>query len=132
GRVDDARVPPILVGGWRQMSPKLRATAAEALLSRPAWVNAFLDAVEKGSIARADLDPSRLTLLQSYPDAAVKARAGRLFATAQSRRQDVVAAYQDALRLKGDRGRGREVFKANCSTCTRLDERGTQSVGVFT
>ena len=125
-RFDDPRVPAILLRGWPQMSPKLRTTAAEALFSRPAWVNAFLDAVEKGTIARADLDPARLDLLKSYPDAAVKARAGRLFAAPQARRQDVVAAYQQALRLKGDPRRGKEVFKANCSTCHRLEGLGQQ------
>ncbi len=69
---DDPRVPAILLRGWPRMSPKLRATAAEALFSRPAWLNAFLDAVERGTIARADLDPARIALLKSYPDAAVK------------------------------------------------------------
>ena len=73
-----------------------------------------------------DLDPARLTLLQSYPDPSVKARAGRLFSAPQARRQDVVAAYQKALQLKGDPARGKEVFKANCSTCHRLDGFGQQ------
>ena len=67
----------ILLRGWPGMSPKLRATAAEALFSRPAWIGAFLDAVEKGTIGRADVDPARLELLKSYPDAAVRARAAR-------------------------------------------------------
>ena len=97
------RVAAILLRGWPQMSPKLRATAAEALFSRPAWVGAFLDAVEKGTVGRADVDPARLELLKSYPDAAVRTRAARIFAAAQARRQDVVAAYQKALPLKGDR-----------------------------
>jgi putative membrane-bound dehydrogenase-like protein len=125
-RFDDARVPAILIGAWRQMSPKLRATAAEALFSRPAWVNVFLDAVEKGTIVRADLDPARLGLLKSYPDSAVKSRADRLFSSAQARRQDVVAGYQEALRMKGDPRRGKEVFKAQCSTCHRLEGVGQQ------
>jgi putative membrane-bound dehydrogenase-like protein len=125
-RFNDARVPAIFLRGWAQMSPKLRATAAEALFSRPAWLNAFLDAVEKGTIARADVDAARLELLKSYPDAAVRARAGRLFAAPLARRQDVVAAYQAALRLKGDPRRGKEVFKANCSTCHRLEGVGHQ------
>jgi putative membrane-bound dehydrogenase-like protein len=125
-RFDGARVPAILLRGWPGMSPKLRATAAEALFSRPAWVNAFLDAIASGTIARADLDPARLALLKSYPDAAVRDRAGRLLTAAQARRQDVVAAYQQALRLKGDPGRGKEVFKAQCSTCHRLEGVGQQ------
>src|SRR5262249_1723601 len=44
-RFDDAGVPAILLGAWRELSPKLRATAAEALFTRPAWLAAFLDAV---------------------------------------------------------------------------------------
>jgi putative membrane-bound dehydrogenase-like protein len=125
-RFDDPRVAAVLLRGWPGMSPKLRATAAEVLFSRPAWVNVFLDAVEKGSVARADLDPARLALLQSYPDPAVKARAGRLFSAPQARRQDVVTAYQKALQLKGDPGRGKDIFKTNCSTCHRLEGVGQQ------
>src|SRR5204863_6935979 len=106
--------------------PKLRATAAEALFTRPTWVGAFLDAVEKGTIGRADVEPARLELLKSYPDAAVRARAARLFAAAQARRQDVVASYQKALQLKGDPRRGKEIFTAQCSTCHRLEGIGQQ------
>ncbi len=125
-RFDDPRVPSRLLGAWPQMSPRLRATATEALSSRPAWLNALLDAVEKGTIARADLDPARLELIRSYPDAAVRTRAARLFAAPHARRQDVVAAYQGALRLKGDPERGKDVFKARCSTCHRLEGVGQQ------
>jgi putative heme-binding domain-containing protein len=125
-RFDGPRVPAALLRAWPGMSPKLRATAAEALFSRPAWVNAFLDAIETGAIARAELDPARLDLIRSYPDAAIRARAGRVLSAPQARRQDVVAAYQKALRLKGDPARGKDVFKANCSTCHRLDGVGQQ------
>ena len=125
-RFDDVRVPAILIRGWHEMTPKLRATAAEALFTRPAWVGAFLDAVEKGTIGRADVEPARLELLKSYPDAAVRARVARVFAASQTRRQDVVAAYQKALQLKGDAARGKDVFKAQCSSCHRLEGVGQQ------
>jgi putative membrane-bound dehydrogenase-like protein len=125
-RFDDARIPPILLRTWRDLSPKLRATAAEALFSRPAWVGAFLDAVENGTVSRADVEPARLELLKSYPDAAVRARAGRLFSAVPARRQDVVTAYQKALGLKGNAARGKEVFKSQCSTCHRLEGVGQQ------
>ena len=84
------------------MSPKLRATATEALSSRPAWLDAPCSTrSRRAPIARADLDPARLELLKSYPDAAVRARAGRLFAAPQTRRQDVVAAYQECPPVEG-------------------------------
>jgi putative membrane-bound dehydrogenase-like protein len=125
-RFDDAAVPEILIRGWREMTPRLHATAAEALFSRASWVGAFLDAVEKGTIGRADVEPARLELLRSYPDAAIRARAARVFAASQTRRQDVIAAYQKALQLKGDPGRGKEIFKAQCSSCHRLEGVGQQ------
>ena len=108
------------------MSPKLRATAAEALFARPVWAEAFLDAIEKGTVGRADVDPARLELLKKYPAAAVRARAVRIFTATQPRRQDVVETYQKSLRLKGDRERGKAVFKEQCSSCHQLEGVGRQ------
>jgi putative heme-binding domain-containing protein len=125
-RFPDVGAALILLHGWAEMSPKLRATAAEALFARPAWVEAFLDAVEKGTVGRADVEPARLELLKQYPSASVRARAARVFAAGQTRRQDVVAAYQKALQLKGDRARGKAVFKDHCSSCHRLERVGQQ------
>src|SRR5262249_51682668 len=67
-RFDTPAVAAALLRAWPGMSPKLRATAAEALFARPAWINAFLDAVEKGTVGRGDVEPARLDLLKKYPD----------------------------------------------------------------
>jgi putative heme-binding domain-containing protein len=107
----------------------VRATAAETLFARPAWVNAFLGAVERGKVGTADVDPNRVKLLQQHPDPSIRKRAGQLFARSKfARRQDVVAAYQKALELKGDAARGKAVFKKVCSVCHRLEGVGN-SVG---
>jgi putative membrane-bound dehydrogenase-like protein len=123
---DDARVPGILLREWPGMSPITRATAAEAIFARPAWIGAFLDAVEKGAVGRADVEPGRLSLLKTYPDQAVRERASRIFVAGLPRRQDVVAAYQNALVQKGDRDRGKAVFQKQCSSCHRLENVGQQ------
>src|SRR5262249_14470848 len=125
-RFDDERAASILLRAWTAMSPKVRATAAEALFARPAWADAFLAEVEKGTIGRGDVDAARAELLKKYPDAHVRARAERVFGIATARRQDVVAAYQKALHLKGDRERGKAIFKERCSTCHRLEGVGRQ------
>jgi putative membrane-bound dehydrogenase-like protein len=125
-RFENPEAAALLLRAWPGMSPKLRATAAEALFARPAWINAFLDAVEKGTVGRADVDSARLDLLKKYPVAAVRDRAAQLFASSLIRRQDVVAAYQKALQIKGDRTRGKGVFKAQCSSCHRLEGVGQQ------
>jgi putative heme-binding domain-containing protein len=120
-------VPVLLVDAWPGLSPALRTSAVETLLSRPAWVVTFLDAVEQGKIGRGDVSPARIQVLQTHADRQLRALAAKLFATAQlGRRQDVVATYQKALSLKGDAARGKEVFRNECSACHQLEGVGTQ------
>lgn len=128
-RYDEADVPKLILAGWSAMSPQIRATAAEALLARPAWVHTFLDAVEKGTVRPTDLDPARVQLLQKSPDEKIRARAVKLFVgVGPSKRQDVISKYQKALELSGDAVRGKAMFKEVCSSCHRLEGVG-QAVG---
>jgi putative heme-binding domain-containing protein len=110
------------------MTPRLRAAATEVLFSRPTGVAAFLDAVEKETVSRADVEPARLELLRHYPDEAVRRRAARVLTVGMARREDVVAEYRKALDLKGDRNRGKAVFEARCGSCHLVDGVG-QNVG---
>lgn len=111
------------------LDPRVRATAAETLFARPAWILAFLDAVETGKVARGDVDPARVGLLQSSADEKVRVRAKKLFAGAGlSKRDEVVKAYRKALEQPGDPVRGKLVFKDQCSACHLLEGVGT-SVG---
>src|SRR5205823_6614862 len=126
-RFDQPAVPVLLLDAWPSLSPQLRAAAVEALLSRPAWAAAFLAAVEQGKINRGDVDPARMQVLQANAAPQLRARAAALFAaTKPARRPDVVAAYQPALRLKGDKARGKTVFQKVCSACHQLEGVGTQ------
>jgi len=125
-RFDQADVPALVLEAWPGLTPPLRAGAVEALFSRPAWIAAFLDAVERGRVGRGDVSPARIQLLQTHADARLRARAARLFATTKlARRQDVVAAYHKALQLKGDPARGKAIFKKECSACHQLEGVGT-------
>jgi putative membrane-bound dehydrogenase-like protein len=128
GRFDHAEVPNLILRAWPSFSPRVRATATEVLLSRSGWVDAFFDAVAGGKVKPADLDPARVQLLQSSPDARVSKRARELFGKPQRGRAEVVAAYRQALLLKGDHERGKVVFRKNCSTCHRLEGEG-QALG---
>jgi putative membrane-bound dehydrogenase-like protein len=126
-RFDEPAVPGLLLEAWPSLSPQLRASAVEAFFSRPAWIAALLDAVDQGKINRGDVDPARIQLLQKHADVKVRDRAAKLFAaTKLARRQDVLAAYQKALQLQGDKVRGKGVFKNVCSACHQLEGVGTQ------
>lgn len=128
-RFDSPEVPPLVIAAWPSQTPQLRATAVETLLTRPAWIVAFLSAVEGQAIARADLDPARVALLQKHSDNAIRIRATKLFAGATlARRQEVVDAYQKALDMKGDVERGRVHFRKTCAACHKLEGFG-ESIG---
>jgi putative membrane-bound dehydrogenase-like protein len=125
-RFDQAAVPGLVLEAWQGLTPPLRASAVEALFSRPVWIGAFLDAVEQGKVGRGEVGPARIQLLQAHADPRLKARADRLFgATKLARRQDVFDAYRKALQLKGDPARGKAIFKRECSACHQLEGVGT-------
>jgi putative membrane-bound dehydrogenase-like protein len=126
---EESEVPAIILKAWASLSPGLRATATETLLSRPKWINSFFAAIEEGTIKPADISPARVQLLRASPDSRVRELSAKHFATAQlSKRQDVLAAYQKALDLKGDTAKGKVLFKNMCSSCHRLEGVG-ESVG---
>jgi len=128
-RFDSNEVPALVLAEWPGMSPKLRATAIETLLARPAWVMIFLDAVEKKTVLPTDLEPVRVQLLLKSPDEKVRTRVAKLFAgTGPSKRQDVIAKYQKALDLKGDAVKGKMAFKNACASCHKLEGVG-ESIG---
>jgi putative heme-binding domain-containing protein len=129
GRFDNSEVASLILAAWPAQTPQLRATSIETLFSRPNWISAFLDAVETGSVSRADVDPARIAVLQQFPDDKIRARVVKLFAGAtRAGRQDVVDAYQRALELPGDVDRGRGHFRKTCSACHKLEGVG-ESIG---
>ncbi|HEX3149841.1 MAG TPA: PVC-type heme-binding CxxCH protein, partial [Gemmataceae bacterium] len=123
GRFGDERVPTIILEAWAAMTPKVRATATEVMLSRNNWVPAFLDAVEARKVARADVDPARVALLKKSPARNIGPRAAKLFA-APADRQKVFDEYRKALDIKGDAAKGKLVFKNNCAACHKLEGVG--------
>ena len=119
-------VPTILLGAWPQLIPTLRARAVETLLSRPAWITVFLDAVEAGDVGRGDVDPARVQLLAEHPDKKICLRAAELFTNNKpAGRQEAFEAYRKALQLKGHAAMGKQLFKEHCSICHVLEGIGT-------
>ena len=109
------------------MSPRIRQAAGDVLFSRPQWATAVLDAIDGGKLALADLDPTRLKLLQSSTQGDLRARVERLTTTlAASPRAEVLANYQSALKLTGQAARGRTWFQKICASCHRLEGVGSE------
>jgi putative heme-binding domain-containing protein len=125
GKFGDDAAPAMILEAWPAMTPKVRATATEVLLSRNNWVSAFLDAVEARKVARADVDPARIALLKKSPARNIGIRASKLFASPPDR-QSVFEQYRKALDMKGDPAKGKIVFKNNCASCHKLEGVGEE------
>ena len=82
--------------------------------------------MEAKKIARGDVDPARVELLKKSPARVVGVRTAKLFGTAASNRQQVFETYRKALDIKGNAGRGKVVFKNNCSACHKLENVGEE------
>jgi len=123
---NEPTVADLILASWSSLSPRLRAGAAETLMSRPAWLTSLLNQVEQGGVARGDLDAARVELLKKHPDAEIASRVSGLFAaTLLRQRQEVVDQYQIVLQTPGVADRGKAVFKQVCSACHQLEGVGT-------
>jgi putative membrane-bound dehydrogenase-like protein len=125
GRFTEPDAARTVVAAWLGLSPALRGEASEILFARRPWIEILLAAVEDKRIGLGQIDPARVQVLLKHSDTAIRARAQAQFIGQQlSRRPDVIAAYRDVLKTKGDPARGKAVFKQNCGTCHRLEEVG--------
>lgn len=126
-RFAEPEVVGIVTERFPEMPPKLRGESLELVLSRPQWVGRLLDAIESGDFAASDLDAARIERLRNHPDKSLAARAEKSLASLElGRRADVVAMYQEALKLEGDVERGRQAFRKTCSACHRLEDFGSE------
>ncbi len=123
---DSGRVAPLLMESWARLSPAHRRVAADLLTRGAAGARAFVDAVERGVVAAAEVPTSARASLERASDAKLRGRAAKLFARRSAEdRSRVLRGYSPALALTGDKGRGRAVFTKNCATCHRVAGIGT-------
>ncbi|MCI0458056.1 MAG: c-type cytochrome, partial [Gemmataceae bacterium] len=124
-RHEHPSVAGTLLTPWPGYSPAVRRECLEALFARPERLPALLAAIEKKDVLAGQLEPARVEQLRKHRDAALRARAQKvLTGQVAPDRQKVVEAYRAALDLKGDRARGKLLFKKHCATCHRLDNEG--------
>jgi len=106
-------------------TPAIRRAVLDVLLASTSRTKRLLDEIAAKHIAVSELDPSRVKQLVEHKNADIKKRAKELLASAvPADRKQVLTDYQAALKLKSDAGRGREVFKKNCTACHRIGGMG--------
>jgi putative heme-binding domain-containing protein len=124
-RLHEPAAAQLLIDRWAGFSPRLRALALDGLLASRASTELLLDAVERDVIAPAQIDPGRAKQLRAHRDRTIRERAKRIWLSMPtSVRDEVVAEYQQALRLTGSAEKGRAVFRIVCAGCHRAEGQG--------
>ena len=102
-----------------------RRVALDVMTADPSRAVLLLDAIGRGTVARADLDPARVDRLRRHADPAVRKQALSILADLVPKaRRAVLERYRVTLGQDGDPRRGREVFRKNCTACHRVDRLG--------
>ena len=110
---------------WPSLSPRMRLSASDVILSRSSWIEAMLERAGQGGFALTDLDPSRLANLRNQKNAAIQQKLATIMKSSGiGNRQEVVDRYQAALTLAGDKSRGKQIFVKSCAACHRLEGVG--------
>ena len=114
---DEDGVAELLLAGWSGYGPPVRERVAQAMMRRRDRAAAFLDAIEADRVAVETVDAVSRIRLTQYPDDTLRQRAEKLLAAQVSDRAEVLAAYADAVSLKGDLDHGRALFEEHCAEC---------------
>ncbi len=103
---------------WGGLGIAARPEILATLLGDSRLSASVVVALEDGSIHPQELDPVSRDLLRRLPDTGLRTRALVVLARfAPADRRDVLHAYQPALSLPGEAGRGVAIFEKHCRTC---------------
>lgn len=123
GQFTSNQVAEALVDEWPQLTPQRRRSAFDTIVSRPAWQEILLTAIESGKISASELDFAKWRSI--VPDgSATQQRIERLATSLNPDRERILEEYRVILETKGDVTAGAEVFKKNCSSCHRVGDVG--------
>lgn len=127
GQSEAAAVPDVLLKNWTHYSPRLKTRILGVLLSRTAWTQALLDAMQQGRVAPGELDAGVRANLLKHRNAEVRQLAAALLGdTSATPRTAILDEYARVRDLNGNPLRGRMLFGQICATCHRFREQGNE------
>jgi putative membrane-bound dehydrogenase-like protein len=127
GQNPESEESPFLVSKerWHGYTPGVRSEVLAMLLSRSNRLDTLLSALEKEDIQPWSVDASSRSQLLDHHDEAIRERAAKIFeGVEQPDRKKVYEDYLPVVNLDSHPAHGREVFKANCAQCHRLESEG--------
>ncbi len=128
---DDPAAGAELVKAYRQFHPSERGQLLSALVSRPTFARALLDAVAEGKIPRADISAFHARQIRSLHDPALSRQLAQVWGELRDSpgdKQLLIGKWKAQLTPAGlasaDKRQGRLVFHTACAACHTLYGEG--------
>lgn len=118
-------IQSLLDESWTALGPAVRKQAIDRLSISVPRLKQLLASVEAGQIRPSEIDRDKKQAFLKHPNAEIKDLAAKLFGMESNPdRAKVLADYQPALQLMGDRTRGEAVYKKICANCHQVGTQG--------
>lgn len=124
---EDGALARLALGRWKEISGAARRQIVTSSIRGTKSALALVSAMENSAVAVSELDATVRQTLEKHREAAVRERAGKLFASAVSPdREAVVQKFRPALKLATDHKRGAAIFEKNCAVCHQMQGVGAK------
>ena len=129
GRLDDARVAPVVLSSYPKMEPELQPKAIELLTQRPSWGKALLKEIAAKKMSKDVVNVNQARRLLATKDAElvklVRDHYGSPRDSRNPEREKVVAEMRELIKkTPGDAKAGHAVFKKVCAQCHKIYGEG--------
>jgi putative membrane-bound dehydrogenase-like protein len=128
---DDKQTPRLLLHGYPKWNADEHSDVIQTLSSRPGYALALLDAVEKQTIPRADVNSYTIRQLQALKSPEVSAKLAKIWGEirpASAEKTKLMATYKGQLKpdvlKKANLANGRALYQKTCASCHRLFGEG--------
>lgn len=132
GMVGDSGFSAKLAMLFNELSPAIRDAAFDEILKRPAASEAFLKAVDAGTIKPENISPGNAARLRSHPDRNVAALAEALLEKLMpgaKEKAETIAKFLPEVTKPGDAANGKVMYAAACAVCHKFGDVGKIEVG---
>lgn len=126
--VKGTTVSEYIIKQWPVLTPEVRSEAVNTFLRDNARIAILLNALEKNIINTSSVRFGTSVELMQNDDSLLRNKARAIFTRNEKEREKVRKEYDDALQMKGDNAKGKQVFAQNCGICHQV--RGKTGVAI--
>jgi len=128
-RLQDPRGAELLTekDKWSAYSPNVKPAVISALVSNKKFLPVLFSAIEKGTVAAAEISSVDRVRLMKSEDSVIREKAEKLFGELEGGdRMAVYQEYRSILEQKADAKAGAAVFQTHCGVCHSYAGKGGQ------